>query len=117
MHEFSIVSSLADSVRVHLPGGMRLTSARASVGALEHLDFSLMQTAWQAVTDGSDLAGAELHLEREPVRVRCRSCRHAYVPPHPSWMVCPACGSARPEVLAGVGVTLLTCELEPHESS
>lgn len=112
MHEVSMVTALSRTIQAHLPPRARLLSARAAVGGLEHLDPELMQTAWTAVATDPPLAGAHLHLEREEVRVRCRACRATYAPPDPSWMVCPTCGRARPEILSGTGVLLLSLEVE-----
>jgi hydrogenase nickel incorporation protein HypA/HybF len=125
VHEFSLVASLADTVRRHLPPDGRLVAARVSVGALEHLDPLLMQTAWEGVLGEHPLAPPKppgpatgptdlprLELVREEVSVECRNCRATYTPPDLAWMVCPECGRARPRVLAGVGVTLLSLEVE-----
>ena len=131
MHEFSMVSSLADAILRHIPQGGRLVSAQVAVGALEHLDGDLMQTAWEALMAEPPWTGPlrlvdtppppvpVLELSTEPVRVRCRECGHQYWPPEPANMVCPECAHARPLVLAGTGITLLSLSIEqtrPAES-
>jgi len=115
MHEMSIVESLADAVRRHLPKGARLVRAMVDVGALEHLDFMVMESAWSGLTTEPPLAGAELVLRRVDIRARCGGCGKEYVPPDPAWMVCPDCGIARPEIVRGAGVTLMSLEAERKE--
>lgn len=112
MHEMSIVESLRDAVRRHLPPGYRLVRAMVDVGSLEHLDPVLMQTAWAALATDPPLAGAELVLERVDVRARCGGCGTEYEPEDPAWLACPACGVARPEILRGGGVVLESLEAE-----
>jgi Zn finger protein HypA/HybF involved in hydrogenase expression len=46
------------------------------------LDETVMRAAWPARTEGTNVAGVTLHIDRTPVRLRCQ-----------------ACGVARPEVL------------------
>ena len=125
MHEFSMVHSLADTIREHTPPGSRLVSAQVAVGELEHLDHVLLQTAWAAVmaeVSWVGLPGDEPHdtlstaptleLSQDPIRVRCQTCSNEYWPPDPSWMVCPDCGHARPQVLSGTGLTLLSLSFD-----
>ena len=112
MHEMSIVQALTDGIRQHLPTGATLVRAVVEVGSLEHLDESVMQSAWHATTTEPPLRGATLEVERIGVRIRCRSCAHEYAPEVQAYLACPRCGEARPDVLAGWGVTLRTLEAD-----
>jgi len=108
----SIVQALTDGIRQHLPPGASLVRAVVEVGSLEHLDESVMRSAWDAVTMAPPLERADLEIHRVEVRVRCRTCAREYVPEVQAYLACPSCGQARPDVLAGWGVTLRTLEAD-----
>ena len=112
MHEMSIVQSLADGIRQHLPPGASLVRAVVEVGSLEHLDEDVMRSAWDAVSMAPPLEGAALAGRHVPVSARCRHCDHGYAPEVQAYLACPRCGEARPDVLAGWGVTLRTLEAD-----
>lgn len=112
MHEASICQSLVEQVRGCLPDGATPTLVRIDVGQLEHLDDEVMGAMWSAMTQDTDLSGTVLEIEHTPVRVRCGSCGAEYRPEDLMLLVCPDCGSARPELLAGTGVILRTIEAE-----
>ena len=50
------------------------------VGPLEHLDETVMQAAWSALTERTNVAGVTPHIDRTPVRLRCRACGGEYEP-------------------------------------
>lgn len=109
----SIVQSLTEIVRRHLPPGTRLVRAMVDVGSLEHLDPPLMQAAWAAMADEPPLRGGELVIRPVEVRAECGGCGEAYAPVDPAWMACPACGAARPRIVEGGGVLLRSLEADP----
>ncbi len=114
MHEMSIIQSLADSVIEHLPTGTRAEKVVVEVGSLEHLDADVMQFAWAGVARGPLLRDAELVVETIDVLVGCGICKREYSPANPTYLVCPNCQHARPEVIRGWGVMLRTIEASPR---
>ncbi|MEZ6318195.1 MAG: hydrogenase maturation nickel metallochaperone HypA [Phycisphaerales bacterium] len=112
MHEAAVTEAIVEQVRRALPAGSRLEVCRIEVGELEHLDAEVMGSIWHAMTAETDLAGAMLEIERVALRVRCGACAGEFVPEDKAILVCPACGSVRPEVLAGSGITLRSLEVE-----
>lgn len=112
MHEAAILEALREQVESFTPADGRLLLVRLEVGGLEHLDPGVMTDLWAIVTDATRLAGSDLRVTRVPVRIRCRACGEEYEPEDPAVLVCPACGVARPEVLAGSGVLLRSLEVE-----
>ncbi|MHC4446358.1 MAG: hydrogenase maturation nickel metallochaperone HypA/HybF [Planctomycetota bacterium] len=112
MHETTVILALLEQVASFVPDGAVLTEVRIEVGQLEHLDEDLMQAAWSAMTEGSDMARVEMHIGRAPLRVRCRGCQHEYEPQETVLLHCPQCGGARPEILQGSGVLLRSIEVE-----
>lgn len=112
MHEMAIVQSLLEQVRSFMPDQAVLNEIHLEVGDLEHLDGDVMRTALAALTDGSELQGAALHIRRIPIRVRCRSCGHEYEPEDAAVLLCPECGLVQPEILQGTGVLLKSLEID-----
>ena len=112
MHELSMVQSLLEQVRSFMPDGAALREIRLEVGGLEHLEGEVMQSAFDALTEGSDLQGAALSITRIPVRLRCRSCQQEYEPEDAAILLCPNCGAVRPDILQGTGVLLRSLEVD-----
>ncbi len=112
MHEASVTGAVIEQARTFVPGGMRLALCRLEVGELEHLDPEVMSQMWRAMTDGTEMEGAALEIERVALRVRCGSCAEAFEPEDRAVLRCPHCGSVRPEILEGTGVVLKSLEVE-----
>lgn len=117
MHEAAITAALLEQVRGIVPDGSRLLWCRVEVGDLEHLDETVLATLWRAMIEGTPLRGASLEIERIPLQVRCGACGLAYEPQDKAVLLCPACGSVRPEILEGVGVVLRSLEVEEAASA
>ncbi len=116
MHEMSIVSSLVEQVRAHLPVGSTVERVLIEVGALEHLVEEMMEAAWRSCTLGTELEGVELALASVPMRVRCGSCCTEYEPTELACLYCPSCEVANPIILRGKGVILKSIEVRAGES-
>ncbi len=111
MHEMSIVSSLVEQVRGHVPTGSKVERVLLEVGALEHLVDAMMEAAWLGCTADTDLAGAELTIEKVSLRVRCGGCGEEFEPAELACLYCPTCGVAEPTILRGKGVILKSIEV------
>ncbi len=70
------------------------------IGHLRQVVPSALIFAFELVTQGTPIEGAELEIEEVPVRVTCRSCkadsRLVELP-----FACPSCGSVDVDVRAG----------------
>ncbi|MCK4871740.1 MAG: hydrogenase maturation nickel metallochaperone HypA [Phycisphaerales bacterium] len=107
MHEMSIATALLEQVQALLPEAATLTEVRIDIGSLEHLDSELMRFAWAALVESEPaVKGSALTITRIATRIRCKTCGHAYEPEDAYTMLCPQCGAAHPEVLAGSGIVL-----------
>ena len=115
MHEGAIAEALLEQVRNFLPPDAVLSEVHIDVGRLEHLEPAVLETFWAALTTGEAEEGSLLSINCIPLKVRCRGCETQYEPEDPAIMMCPQCGSARPEVLQGSGVVLRSMEVEQGE--
>lgn len=107
-----MTEALVDQVREHVPPGARLMSVQIEVGELEHLDEEVMRTIFLAATEGTDLAGARLEIERVALKVRCRQCGAEYAPEDPAMFMCPVCSRVLPDVIEGGGLVLRSLQVE-----
>jgi hypothetical protein len=57
MHEAAIIQSLLEQAGSFVPDGAVLKKVKIDVGRLEHLDETVMQATWSALTEGTALAG------------------------------------------------------------
>jgi hydrogenase nickel incorporation protein HypA/HybF len=120
MHEASIADALLQQVRTLVPAHATLRTVQLDVGELEHIEPTLLQAAWDGMTADTPLAGSVLHIDRQPMHVKCRSCEQTYTPDDIAILLCPHCGATRPHILSGSGIVLRSLEVDqpvsPSES-
>jgi hydrogenase nickel incorporation protein HypA/HybF len=113
MHELSIADAIAQ-VSLRHADGRRVTRVEVKVGYLRQVVPSALEFAWQLITDGTPLDGAELEIETVPARGRCRACAaHTTMESFP--LQCGRCGSVDVELVAGEELLVDALELEDEE--
>src|SRR5437868_13164545 len=113
MHELSIADAVAQVVFRHA-AGRRVHRVELRVGHLRQVVPSALDFAWQLITDGTALHGAELAIEEVPVRGRCRACgEETTMESFP--LRCGACGGLDVELVAGEELLVDALELEEEE--
>ena len=98
MHEMSLISFTLDAVEqaAKAHGIRRVTEIRIVVGELRMALDDQLQTAFRLLTGDRPLfEGAELHIEKRPLCLRCTACGEIYPSsiPRIGRDICPACGS------------------------
>lgn len=112
MHELSIAEAIVAIAERHA-AGRRVYRVSVKVGHLRQVVPDALEFAFQLLTDGTVLEGAELAIEEVPARVRCRGCgAQSRADDFP--LSCAACGSLSVEVCAGE--ELLVDELDVEEA-
>lgn len=136
MHEFALAEAVVDAAleTAARERMARLTRVVVRIGELQSIEREVFRFALAEVIPASEprLAGAEIVLETEPARFRCRPCGRAFsladtggpadedeseaihfVPElaH-AFLRCPDCASPDFEVEQGRGVVLQTLEGE-----
>ena len=80
MHEMSIAQSIVEIVedvrREH--GDPRVEKVFVTIGKLVGIVPDSLEFSFQAITAGTRLDGAELVIEKVPIRARCRGCDHTF---------------------------------------
>jgi hydrogenase nickel incorporation protein HypA/HybF len=114
MHELSVADAIAQVALRHARG-RNVHRVEVKVGHLRQVVPSALDFAWQLVTDGTPLGGAELAIEEVPARGRCRACRvETTMKSFP--LQCGRCGSLDVELVAGEELLVDALELEEEEA-
>jgi hydrogenase nickel incorporation protein HypA/HybF len=110
MHELSIADAIVTIASRHAKG-RPVSRVDVKVGYLRQVVPDSLQFAFELITQGTELDGAELVLEEVPARVRCRTCgtgtELTEFPAH-----CGACGGFDVEVTAGEELLVDSIEVE-----
>jgi hydrogenase nickel incorporation protein HypA/HybF len=100
VHELSLCGAIADVVTRHA-GPRRVEVIHLRIGQLRQVVPDTLAFCWTLVSEGTDLAGSVLDVERVPARLRCRACNERFALDGTIAFVCPACKSLDVEVVAG----------------
>ena len=115
MHELSIADAVRAIAERHADG-RSVTRVEVRVGHLRQVVPESLQFAWELVTQGTTLDGAELAIEYVPATAICARCEAeeplAAFPPR-----CGACGSLDMEVRGGDELLVDALELEETEEA
>jgi hydrogenase nickel incorporation protein HypA/HybF len=99
MHELSIAEAVVSIAERHA-GGRRVALVEVEVGALRQVVPSALEFAFELVSEGTVVEGAELRVDAVPAQIRCRSCSEkSRVEEFP--FACGRCGGLDVEVEAG----------------
>jgi len=109
MHELSICNSMVDIVLKHAAGReVRVVNLR--VGAMRQIVPQTLMYCWSLVTEGCELGGTELRLERIPATIRCTGCGREQVLDVPA-LVCASCPGQAVDMVTGDEFLITSLEL------
>ena len=113
MHELAIAEALVDIVTDHARG-RQVTRVDVKVGHLRQVVPSALEFAFELLTSGTALEGAQLVIEHVPARGRCRACgEETVMEAFP--LQCARCGGLDLELLAGDELLVDSLEVETDE--
>lgn len=115
MHELSIAEAVVEIASRH-GAGRRVSKVELRVGHLRQVVPSALEFAFELLSAGTPLEGAELAIEEVPARGRCRACGgETEMRAFP--LQCSHCGGMELELEAGeeLLVDALEVETEPFE--
>lgn len=99
MHEVALCRAVVATVAGRADG-RAVTRVSLRVGHLRQVVPEALDLAWQAVTDGTDLAGSTLDVEHIPAVAHCHTCGHDTTLEWPV-LVCAACESRDVTLVSG----------------
>jgi hydrogenase nickel incorporation protein HypA/HybF len=110
MHELSIAEAVVEIASRHA-AGRRVHAVEVRVGHLRQVVPSAFEFAFELLSDGTPLQGAELRIEDVPARGHCRRCDlETTVAEFP--LQCARCGGLDLELMAGEELLVDAIELE-----
>jgi hydrogenase nickel incorporation protein HypA/HybF len=110
VHELSIAEAVVE-VAIRHARGRQVYQVELKVGHLRQVVPSSLQFAFELLTSGTPLEGAELVIHMVPARGRCRGCRAETTMAHFP-LQCSSCGGLDMELLAGEELVVDALELE-----
>jgi hydrogenase nickel incorporation protein HypA/HybF len=114
MHELSIADAVREIVERNARG-RRVTAVELTVGHLRQVVPDSLEVAWQLVTSGTALDGAQLKTDYVAATAHCNSCGgNAELTAFPA--LCAACGSLDVEVSGGDELLVEALELEEDKA-
>ena len=117
MHEMGIVASVIEAVTeaVREAGAVKVNSVTIAVGDMTETVPDALAFAFDALTPGTVLEGAELKIDTFSPRSRCMDCGHEYG--HDRFqMTCPECGSFYLELLQGRELHIASIDVDEPDS-
>lgn len=113
MHELSLAEAIVD-IGVRHAAGRQTTKVTLKVGALRQVVPSALTFAFELVSAGTVLEGAELAIEDVPARGVCRACAAETVMSEFP-LQCARCGALDLEIVAGEDLLVDELECEDDE--
>lgn len=117
MHELSIVEALIEQVdrELHRAGqNGRVVELNLAVGRLSGVNSGSLRFAFELLSPGSVVEGAQMNITEPKAACRCRDCGHTE-PIEELLAQCPNCGSGNVVIEGGRELVLDSIELEPDE--
>ena len=111
MHEVSLVESIVTALEKMMEEEewKNIVEVRLRVGILRQVNPEILSFAFETVTKGTSLEGARLLVTDVPLEYRCRDCGQMWGEENG---LCPVCGSASRETLAGMELEIESLEVE-----
>jgi hydrogenase nickel incorporation protein HypA/HybF len=102
MHELSLSESIAELVVecARREGLEKVTRVVLSLGVAAAVDADALSFCFPLTTAGTIADGAELVIERVPLKVHCEACGTDYAPAE-FVAPCPVCGSYERRIVEG----------------
>jgi hydrogenase nickel incorporation protein HypA/HybF len=113
MHELALSQSIVDLVleRARAEGLRSVTRVALEVGAAAGVEPEALRFCFDVVVEDTMAGGAELVIERVPLRARCRSCRSEFEPAR-RLVACPECRHAGTDLVRGRELRVMSFEGE-----
>ena len=110
MHELSIAQSLYQLAESRTPKGSVVRKVHVRAGPMRGIEPTAMQWAWQSVTAGLALEGAQLVLELLPWRLHCPLCNREFSADD---LFAPcSCGCQQTSLIGGDELSLICLEVD-----
>jgi hydrogenase nickel incorporation protein HypA/HybF len=117
MHELpvteGVISVALETAR--RAGARRVVAVDLVIGDLSSIVDDSVQFYFDALSRGTAAEGAVLRFRREPARLTCRDCGHAWAAPPPLPRACPLCRGGYLQVSGGRAFAVESIEVEDED--
>ncbi len=112
MHELSVCEALLSQVRATAGTNHATSVGRITVrlGPLSGVEPDLLSQAFSIARNGPLTSDASLHIETQPIRIRCRECGNENEA-LANRLLCAACNGFRVDLISGDELLLAQVEL------
>jgi hydrogenase nickel incorporation protein HypA/HybF len=100
VHELSLCAAIADIV-TRRAEHRHVAAVHVRIGELRQVVPDTLAFCWTMVTDGTDLADADLDIERVPATLHCHTCDQIHPMAGVFALACSECGSVEVDITAG----------------
>ena len=113
MHELPVTQSLLEIALRHAAtqNAKRITDLHLVIGDLSSFVDESVQFYWDIICESTIAVGATLHFQRIKAEMACQACQQHY-PLKEDQFICPTCGSADVQVVAGKEFFLDSIDIE-----
>lgn len=113
MHEMSLMGGVFAVIEQTLAQHeiTRVLQVKLKVGELTNAEPEALSMAFEAYSKETVCEGAELIVERVPVRGRCKNCREEFTVLN-TLFLCPKCRNSGIDVIQGEELLLESLEVE-----
>ncbi|MEX1248385.1 MAG: hydrogenase maturation nickel metallochaperone HypA [Anaerolineales bacterium] len=116
MHELPVTQALLDLAleQAKKAHAARVADIYIEVGQLSSYVDDSIQFYWDIISRGTLAEGAELHFQRIPLQMQCKTCESTFQPSEHSF-ACPDCGSEQVHITAGEELRMVGIDIERRE--
>jgi len=113
MHEVSLVVSLIDQIEdlSKKENFTKVQSLRLSIGAFSGVNAEAIEFCFSEVVKGSLLEGAELTIEKIPLKIHCQKCLKNSILEEIWDLSCPHCLASDVVILTGKEFRIVDCSV------
>jgi hydrogenase nickel incorporation protein HypA/HybF len=113
MHELVLAESIVDTVTKEIQNRQpaKLVAVFVRIGALTEIVPDALQFGFESLIIDTPLAGAELKIERVPIKGKCKSCGHQFEIEE-FLFICPQCYSSDIAMTQGDELEISHLEIE-----
>jgi len=115
MHELGLTKELVDIVdaRAREAGAVKIKSIMLTIGAFSGVEADAVSFCFEVVAKGTLAEGAELVIERVPLKVDCAGCGRTSVN-EDNFPICPLCGGTNVVITSGREFVIRSMEVEDN---
>lgn len=113
MHELTITQNILDIAVRHAQtcNAQKITDLYIVMGEWSSVVDDSVQFYWDIISDGTIAKGANLHFQRNKVKIVCCDCQSEYSPSYKE-LFCPNCAGINLKVIQGEEFYLDSIEVE-----